>query len=139
MVKKLGSSNSMMKSVTMGSTVSVVVTMIIVAVFAALISTETITPAWADYCALAALLLSATLGSVTAVRSATEKQLYMSLAVGGVYLIVLLAMTALLFGGQYRGVGVSAFVVFSGAILAVLIGQRRGKRSKSRRSKIRRR
>ena len=139
MVKKLAGSNSMMKSVAMGSAVSVVVAMITVSVFAALISAETITPAWADYCSLASLLLSATVGSATAVRSATEKQLYLSLAVGGVYLLVLLAMTALLFGGQYRGVGVSAFVVFSGAILAVLIGQGRGNRSKSRRNKIRRR
>ena len=139
MVKKLGSSNLTIKSVAMGSAVSIVVTVILVAIFAAMISTETIDNAWADYCTLLVLLLSATLGSMTAIRSATEKKLYLGLSVGGIYLLVLLAMTALLFGGQYRGVGVSAFVVFSGAILAVLMGQGCRKSRKSRRSKIRRR
>ena len=139
MVRKLGGSNSMVKSVTMGSAVSVAAAMLLAAVFAALISVETINPDWAGYCALVVLLLSAMLGAGAAVRSTAEKRLYLSLAAGGVYFLVLLAMAALFFGGQYSGVGVSAFVVFSGSVLAVLMGQGSGKRSKSRRSKKRRR
>jgi hypothetical protein len=54
-------------------------------------------------------------------------------------MLVLLSMTALIFGGQYDRVGVTAIAILSGCILAVLLGEKRKKSPKLQRGKKRRR
>lgn len=44
------------------------------------------------------------------------------LASGGIYFLMLLCMTALIFGGQYTGVGVTALMILAGSGAAVLLG-----------------
>ena len=122
-----------------GAVVSVIVTLIGISICTSLISAERISTECADYCAIGILLLSTIAGSAVAIGKRGEKRLYMSLAVGSVYLVVLLAMTALFFGGRYQGVGVTAIVIFGGAILTVLLPEKLEMKAKAHRSKKRRR
>ena len=72
-------------------------------------------------------------------REAGREETLYELGCGAVYLVVLWAMTALFFGGRYQGVGVTAIVIFGGAILTVLLPGKLEMKAKSHRSKKRRR
>lgn len=122
-----------------GAVVSMIVMLIGISVCASLISAETISAGSADYCVIGILLLSALAGAATAIGKRGQKRLYMGLAVGAVYLLVLLALTALFFDGQYQGVLVTAIAILGGATLAALLPGKQEMKGKSRRSKKRRR
>jgi hypothetical protein len=49
---------------------------------------------------------------------------------GGIYYLMLLAMTILFFGGHFRGMGVTALMVACGSILAILGGFSKGRGGK---------
>ena len=123
----------------LGVMVSVAITLIGAAVGGAMISSETIPEDSTGYCAMAILLISAMTGAITGAGKAKEKRLYVCGLIGAIYFLVLLATTALLFGGQYEGVGVTALVIFAGSIVACLMGMGGGNRPKRRKSKIRHR
>lgn len=122
-----------------GAAVSLVTMLIGVAICASMILAGTVSEASAGYCAIGILLLSAVAGAAAAIGKREEKRLYLCLAAGAIYLLVLLSMTAAFFDGQYQGVAVTAVVIFGGSVLAVLLPKNRGIGAKSRRSKKRHR
>ena len=61
------------------------------------------------------------------------------LGVGVCYFVLLLAITALAFGGEYNAVAVSAGVILTGCVAPLLLGKNRGNVGKTRRSKMSRR
>ena len=61
------------------------------------------------------------------------------LSVGVCYFVMLLAITALVFRGEYSAVAVSAGVILTGCVAPLLLGKNRGNVGKTRRSKISRR
>lgn len=137
--KTMQGTSSVVSALVVGAAASVAVTLIGTAICAALISAETINAGSLGYCAIGILLLSSFIGAAAAAGKRKEKRLYTSLIAGAIYMIVLLCVTALFFGGRYEGVAVTALVIFSGSILNTLLGQSRKNTPKSRRSKIRRR
>lgn len=138
-LKIIQGTSSMGGKLALGAVVSMVVTFIGAAICAAMVSSEMISEGSMGYCAMVILFLSAVAGAVAATMKVQEKRLYISIITGLVYTLILLAITALFFDGQYQGIGVTLIVVLSGCILVVLLDQSRGKGVKSRRSKIRRR
>ncbi len=79
------------------------------------------------YVAMAVIFIAAFTGSVIAMNRMKEKRLMVSTLSAGVYYLLLLGMTALFFGGQYKGLGVTALLVLAGAVApALLIQQGRG-------------
>ena len=76
---------------------------------------------WAGYCAMVILLVSAAAGALTAASRIRRLRAQMCLASGGIYYGCLLAITALFFGGQYQGMGVTALVVFCGSAVVMLL------------------
>ena len=88
--------------------------------------------------ALAAFIsLAVTLaGAAVAVGKIKRRRVYVCLLSGGIYYGILLAMTALFFGGQYQGMGVTALLVLAGSGLVALLGLRGEKGAKPRRRKI---
>ena len=74
-------------------------------------------------------LLAAIVGACCAVAISKQHRLQVALLAGAGYYLVLLATTALFFGGQYQGIGISALIVFAGCGLVILIsGKKSGKR-----------
>ena len=85
------------------------------------------------YDVLAVLILSSASGASIAVRITEKKKLFTGIITALVYSALLLACTALFFGGEYQGTGVTILVLSVGGILPVIIG---GK-EKNRRKRVR--
>ena len=73
------------------------------------------------YCAMGILLLSSIAGAAVSAGTIQRLRAQMCLAAGGGYYLCLMAVTALFFGGQYRGMGVTALMALCGSVLVILL------------------
>ena len=89
------------------------------------------------YLVMAILLLSSAAGAAVAAGTIQRLRGQMCLAAGGGYLLSLLAVTAVFFGGQYRGMGVTALMVLCGSVLVILLAPGGKNRAGCRRRKKR--
>jgi len=119
----------------LGAAVSMAATIAISFIGAQLIMNEVIAQEQIGYCSLAALLTGTILGAVTSARKVKHRKLVVCLLSGGVYLLILLATTALIFGGQYEGLATTCLTVMIGSVAALLIQNRDGKQKNRRRRK----
>ena len=117
------------KGIGLGLTASIAITVAGAAIGAWLLSSEKIGEGNAGYITVTVLLLSSVAGSLVAVQLIKEKRVPVCLIIGGSYLLSLLAITALFFGGTYSGVGESALVILAGALSVALLGLRGSKSS----------
>ncbi len=99
-------------SIGMGTLVSVVITLLGAALTAYLVSTEKIGEGSMEMGAWIVTALASILGAWTAVAMVKKGRMQTAALTGLAYFLVLLSMTALFFGGQYHGIGVSALIVF---------------------------
>ena len=97
---------------------------------AALIGGERIPEESVGYGVMVILTLSSFSGAMAAAGRIRRRRLLICLLSAGIYYGILLAMTALFFGGQYSGAGVTALMVLCGAGLAILTGLRDGRGGK---------
>jgi hypothetical protein len=67
-------------------------------------------------------------GSRTAVRKNDRKKLLTALLCGIVYAAVLMAANALLYKGEYEGVGVSLMLILGGSLAALLLTDTGGRK-----------
>lgn len=74
------------------------------------------------YGAMVVLLLASLTGAWTAAALVKHQRLIVCLATGGVYLLLLLGLTAFCFGGQYQGVVPTVLLVAGGSGCAALLG-----------------
>ena len=87
------------------------------------------------YLAMVILLLSSAAGAAVAAGTIQRLRGQMCLAAGSGYLLSLLAVTAAFFGGQYRGMGVTALMVLCGSVLVILLAPGGKNRAGCRRRK----
>ncbi len=123
------------KGIGVGLAVSIATTMIGSAVGAWLLVSEKTSENSLGYIALILLLLSSILGALATVGIVKEKRVPVCLLSGVIYLLSLLAVTALFFGGTYGGVGESALVVLGGALSVALLGLKGAKKPKRKKIK----
>lgn len=137
--KMTGRAASIPAGLAIGALVSMLATIIVTAVGAHLIMSEVLPQEQIGYCSIAALLCGAILGAVTAAGKVKHRKLLVCLLSGLVYYCVLLAVTALFFGGQYQGMGVTFVTVCLGCAAAALLTSREKKsKTPQRRKKTRR-
>lgn len=117
----------------MGLGVCLGVTVGAAALLAKLVDSETIPWENIGYGVMVLLLLASFLGALTAYGKIKRQRLMVCLMTGGGYFAVLLAMTALFFGGQYDSVGVTFLLILAGSGTAGLLGLRQGRGEKKRR------
>lgn len=120
-----------------GLAVSVVMTIIGAVIVANLLITEKIGENAIGYGAIIILLLSSAVGSWLAALLIKHRWMIVCLGAGGCYFLTLLAITALFFGGQYQGMGVTALAVLGGSGAVGLLGLNRENRSRKRGKKFR--
>lgn len=112
---------------------SLAVTLAGSALTALLVSSEKIGEGAIGYAAMMILALASVLGAWVAVILVKRLRLQVAMLSGGCYYLMLLAMTALLFGGQYQGMGTTAIIVLAGSALIAFLpakGSKTGKRKK---------
>ena len=118
-----------------GTLISLAVTLAGSAIVSSLIMGQKIGEGSMVACSMLIKLLAAIIGSWCAVAISKQQRLQVALLSSAGYYLVLLATTALFFGGQYTGLGISALIVFAGCGLVILIsGKKSGKRKWSKKS-----
>ena len=94
---------------------------------------ETLPVETMGYGVMAVLFVAAFVSSVVAMWCIKHRKMQVSLITAGAYLLVLLAMNALFFGGQYEGVGATVLVVAIAGTAAGFVGSGGGKTAKHHR------
>lgn len=132
--KVTGRAKSLPVGIGIGLLGSIGITLCLAAVLAALIARETVAMEAAGYGAMGILLVSAGAGAWISAGLVKRQRLMVCLILGAAYYICLLSATALFFGGQYQGMGVTALVILAGVGAVILLGlKREGSGSKRRR------
>ncbi len=103
-----------------GVAVSFVVTLIGAAVLATLVGKGTLPEGGIGGGAMVILVICTAAGAVVASLLFPGKRLVVCGLTALGYYLSLLALTALIFGGQYQGMGVTALMILLGAVLTVL-------------------
>lgn len=128
-----GKAKSMPAGIGIGTAVSVAITVAGAALIAVWIDKGTMSSDAMGYGALATLLLSSLIGSLTAAAMIKHRKSVVCMATGLMYFCALLCCTAMFFGGRYSGVGVTALVIFAGSgASALLCAMRNGGPSAAR-------
>lgn len=125
-----------------GAGVSVIITLLGTALLAKLLDGETIQWEAVGYGILIMVMLSAMLGCITAMKKIKRQNGMVCLLSGLTYWGILLAITALFFGGQYEAMGVTLLLIVGGSGCAFLLcagqgrggGRRKGKQASVRRT-----
>ncbi len=126
--KSKGTAKAIPIGLAIGGLVSIIVTLAGSALLSYLVLSEMIGEQGIGYGSMIILLLSTILGSLIAVRTIQKQRLQVSLMSAGLYYLMLIGITALFFGGEYAGMGVTGLVVLiGGLIVAFFPGGERGK------------
>jgi len=123
------SSNSKAKMLFLMIIISLLSTVTGTMVCSIMMSKEMIGEDCVGYCAIGILLISSTAVATTTNKIGNGNMMRTILAACAIYEGLLLAMTALFFGGRFRGICVSTVVVLSGGMLSILL---RGKKKRVR-------
>ena len=125
--KVTGTAVTMPVGIGIGCGISLILTILGAGVVAKLISMEVLQETAIGYGAMMIILAATICGGAIAVHKVKKRMLLVSALVGAIYYTVLLAMTALFFGGQYQGMGVTAMLVLAGCGVVVLMSSREKK------------
>ena len=122
-----------------GLGISLLLTVIMAALTAWLEGEGVIQDTAIGYGAMLTLLVSALFGALTAAGKIKRQRAIMCAASGLCYFLSLICITALFFGGQYEGVGVSALLILGASAAAIFLPGRGGKSTTVRVRKLRNR
>jgi putative membrane protein (TIGR04086 family) len=98
-----------------GGFIAYLLTLIMSGLLAWLLAAEYINTENTGYGSMIIIILSAALGSLVAQGLVKHRKLIVCLASGFVYYALLLGTTALFFGGQYQGMGVTLGIILAGS------------------------
>lgn len=135
--KATGRAMSTPAGLAIGLAASISVTLLCAAMVTYLVLSENMSENTIGYWVMAILIVSSALGSLIASTMIKRRWMVMCLGAGGMYFLSLLAITALFFGGQYQGIGVTALMILSGSGAVGLLGLRQGKSSSFKHKKYR--
>lgn len=120
--KVTGKAVAMPTGLALGTGICLLITLAGAAVLAWLVNGESLGENGIGYGAIIILGLSSVCGAWTAAGSIKRRRVQVCMLTGLLYYLVLLAMTALFFGGQYQGMVVTAVVIFIGSGTVSLLG-----------------
>ena len=135
--KVTGKAASFPVGLAVGLAVSMGITLMSAALLTHLVLSEKMSENAIGYGAMVILLIAAAVGAWIAAVLVKHRWMVVCLGAGGSYFLTLLAITALFFGGQYQGVGVTALLILGGSGGVGLLGLRQGKKVSFKRKKYR--
>lgn len=133
--KPTGRASSMPAGLIAGALCGLVGTLLFSAILAKLVDSEIIPQDKVGYGIMVLLLICAFLGANEACRRTKRQYLIVCAISAGVYFLILLSITALFFGGQYSGIGVTAILILCGSILSAFTRSRKGEGRKRRKKR----
>ena len=135
--KPSGRAMSMPGVLAVGQAVSITLTILLSLLLTKLILAEAMTMENIGYGILILLLAASFAGAVTAYKKVKHRKVLVCMLSGMVYYGTLLGITALFFGGQYTGMGVTGLLIFGGCGTAALMTTGKGSGGKSKKRKRR--
>lgn len=131
-----GRALSMPTGLATGLCIGLATTVILSALLAKLVSTEKVEWGSVGYGIMIILLITSAIDSKATCFMIKRRKLIGCLLAGLLYWLSLIMITALFFGGQYDGMGVTGSVVFCGSAVVCLLESRgeRGRKGNLRRS-----
>lgn len=126
--KVTGKAVSVPRGLALGVGISLAFTLLLSGILAKMVSMEKVLWNQVGYGIMAILFVASVFGAWAACAAIKRQKLVVSLSTGVLYWLSLLAITALFFGGQYHGIGVTGLTIFGGCGTVFLIGL--GKRSR---------
>lgn len=136
-LKLKAKTSSMPVGLGLGAFVCILMTMLGAAITAWAVSSERISEQSIGYCVMGILFLGSFLGSMTAIGKIKYRRAVVCGSVGLAYYMILLAFTALFFGGQYEGFATTGLIILLGSGCALLIGLKPRREKGRRKIKIR--
>lgn len=137
--KSTGRAQTLLVGVGIGVAIGFVIMLILSAIIAWMIGAEYLDEKSAGLGVIIIQLLSSVTGAWIAYALIKSRRLLVCLITGCGYCLLLLTCTALFFGGQYRGVGISLLAALAGNLMVGLVGLRGDKRQGINRRKIKNR
>lgn len=125
--KVTGRAMSMPAGISAGIVIAIAITIFGAVVVAWAVSREMLVFHSIGYGAMLILLAASIIGAMSAKALVKHRALVVCLGTGVGYFLSLLAITALFFGGQYRGVGTTFALVCAGAGTAGMLGNKKKK------------
>lgn len=122
--KMTGRASSVPSGLVYGAAINMGVTLIIAVILAKLVDAEMMACENIGYGVMVLLLVASYLGAFVSSGKIKRQRLLICFMSGLVYFAILLTITALFFGGQYEGVGVTLLLVFSGSMSAAFLSGR---------------
>ncbi len=126
--KATGRAKSIPMGLAIGWVVSMALTLTAAVILTYLVLNETMQESVIGAAGMVVLPLSAALGALTSASMVKRRWMQICIGAGGIYFLTLLGMTALFFGGQYSGVGVSALLIFCAVAVVGALGLKGEKR-----------
>lgn len=123
--KVTGTAVPMPMGIALGVTVSLIFTAVSAALLTWLALQGKISESSVGYYAMGILMLASIFGPMLSAAKIKRRRMVVCCITGAAYYAVLLLCTAVLFGGQYQGVGVSTAMIFGGSIGTGLLGIRK--------------
>ena len=120
--KMTGRTRSVPAGLAFGAMISIGVTILIAVVLAKLVDMERLAWERVGYGIMILLFLASFSGAVASYFRIKRQRLIVCMMSGVVYFALLLSVTALVFGGQYEAVGVTAVLIFGGSACAGILG-----------------
>lgn len=119
--KVTGTAVSIPVGIAWGVGIALMISVIGALLFSKMVDSQVLPENGIGYIAMSVILASSAIGAWVAGATIKHRRLLVCLLSGAVYYALLLAMTALLFGGQYQGMGVTALLVVAGCGSAALL------------------
>ncbi len=110
----------------LGLLISTVITLAGAAAVSHMVATEKIGEEAVGYGAIVILAVSAAMGAWGAFALIKQLRLQVCMLSGACYYLLLLATTAMFFGGQYQGMGITAIAILAGCALVAFMPTKKG-------------
>ena len=120
--KVTGRISSVPAGIAIGEGVSMILTVIGALVTAMLVDRGMIPEERIGYGSLLTLLVASVTGAIVSWKRIRHRRMMVCMIHSVGYYLLLLSITALFFGGQYEGMGVTALVVLAGGLCVALMG-----------------
>ena len=120
-----------------GATFALLWTLVGSCILSWLIHTERVQEEATGYGSLIILLTASILSALLSYSIIKRQRVVACMSAGGVYLLMLMAITAMFFGGQFTGFGVTALVILGGCAVAIFLSMEHGNRKTGKGRKIR--
>ena len=134
--KPTGRAKSIPGGLAVGGMFSLLITILGSAIIAKLVDSEIMAENSIGYGIMAILLAASWFGAMVSFGQVRRRRVMICLLSGGIYMLILLGITALFFGGQYSGVGETGLMVLCGSALAILPEFRRESRAGKKKIRI---